>query len=126
MAASFVQLVAALALRTMPLPVLRTRAARLRSFASHVLRGPEERVIWAIEATGRRLPGVSTCLVRAIVADLVLACPERPLRLMIGVRRAAVGDLQSHAWVAHEDRVLIGGPEADEYVPVVAWDSLFA
>ena len=80
-------------------------------------------MIWAIEATGRRLAGVSTCLVRALVAELALAQPERPLRLTIGVRHGSVGELQGHAWVAHENRILIGGSMSGEYVPLVAWDS---
>ncbi len=123
-AASVVQLLTAFALRTMSLPTLRTRAARLRPLAHYILRGTEERVIWAIEATGRRLPGVSTCLVRAIVVELRLSSPERPLRLTIGVRRAPVGDLQAHAWVDDRHRILIGGPVAQDFMPIVAWDSL--
>ncbi len=124
-AASFLQLLTAAALRTMPLPILRRKAARLRPLAHIILEGTDERVIWAIEAGGRRLARVSTCLVRAIVAELALSSPERPLRLSIGVRRAPGGDLRAHAWVAHDDRILVGGSVADEYVPLVAWDSLF-
>lgn len=124
-AASFLQLLTAVALRTMPLPILRRRTARLRRLAHIILNGTDERVIWAIEAVGRRLVGMSTCFVRAIVAELALGSPERPLRLTIGVKRAPGGDLRAHAWVAHEDRILVGGSVADEYVPLVAWDSLF-
>ena len=124
-AASFLQLLTAAALRIMPLPILRRQAARLRRLAHIILHGTDERVIWAIEAVGRRFVGVSTCLVRAIVAELALGSPERPLRLTIGVRRAPGDDLRSHAWVADEDRILVGGSVAGEYVPLVAWDSLF-
>ena len=119
-AASVAQVLIAFALRIMPLPTIRARAARLGSLAHFTLWGPEERVIWAIEATGRRLAGVSTCLVRAIVAELALAHPERPLRLTIGVRRDLVGDLHAHAWVADEDRILIGGAMSPEYVELPA------
>jgi len=108
----------------MSLPTVRTSAARLRPLVRHLLRGPEERVIWAIEASGRRLPGLSTCLVRAVVAELALGSPQRPLRLTIGIKRSE-GDVRGHAWVARGGRVLIGGATADQYVPLVAWDSLF-
>jgi hypothetical protein len=124
-AASFLELLTAFALRTTPLPTLRLRSARLRSLARIILNGTDERVVWAIEAVGRRLAGTSTCFVRALVADMALASPERPLRLNIGVRRTAEGDLQSHAWVAHQDRILVGGSLAGDYVPLVAWDSVF-
>jgi hypothetical protein len=125
LAASLLQLLTAVAVRTMPLPRLRRRGARLRPLAQVLLAGTDQRVIWAIDSTGRRLARVSTCLVRAIVAELALGRPARPLRLSIGVRRAPAGDLQSHAWVTHEDGILIGGPIAGDYVPLVTWDSVF-
>jgi len=121
-AAALAQVITAAALRAMPLLSLRTRAARFRRLAQMLMRGSEERVIWAIEATGRRLGDASTCLVRALVADLVLGSPEHPLCLTIGVRRAASGGLEAHAWVAQHDRVLVGATSA-AYVPLVGWDS---
>ena|SRR5665213_3539518 len=123
-AAACSQVLTACALRTMPLPALRTMFARVRPFACFMLKGSDEDVIWAIEASGRRLGGLSTCLVRAIIVDMCLSTPERPLRLTIGVRRELVGDLQSHAWVEDRDRILIGGSTAGEFLPLVAWDSL--
>ena len=54
-AAALAQVITAAALRAMPLLSLRTRAARFRRLAQMLMRGSEERVIWAIEATGRRL-----------------------------------------------------------------------
>ena len=122
--ASVIQVLTAGALRTMSLPMLRTLFAHLRPLANFMLKGSEDRVIWAIEATGRRLAGMSTCLVRALIVDLRLSTPERPLRLTIGVKRAAVGDLHSHAWVDDRRRILIGGSTAEEFQPLVAWDSL--
>lgn len=122
--AAFMQLLTACALRTMSLPTLRVVFARVRPLATLVLHGPEERVIWALEATGRRLGGVSTCLVRAIIVDTLLSTPERPLRLTIGVTRAPVGDLRAHAWVDDRDRILIGGSTAQEYAPMLAWESV--
>jgi hypothetical protein len=124
-AAALAQVITAAALRAMPLLSLRTRAARVRRLAQMLMRGSEERVVWAIEATGRRLGNTSTCLVRAVVADLVLGSPEHPLCLTIGVRRAAGGPLEAHAWVARQDRVLVGAPPED-YVPLVGWDNFCA
>lgn len=121
--ASLAQVLTACALRTMSLPTLRIVAARLRPLARSILKGSDERVIWAVEASGRRLAGLSTCLVRAVVVDTRLSSPDRPLRLTIGVKRAPVGDLESHAWVADRQRILIGGPVAG-FLPMVAWDSV--
>ena len=122
--AALVQVLTACALRTMTLPALRMVFSRLRPLVHFLLKGSDDRVIWAIEATGRRLAGVSTCLVRAIIVDVRLSTPERPLRLTIGVKRALVGDLQSHAWVDDRRRILIGGSTADEFLPMIAWDSV--
>ena len=122
--ASLIQVLTACALRTLSLPTLRMLFARLRPLVNFMLKGSEERVIWAIEATGRRLAGLSTCLVRALIVDLRLSTPERPLRLTIGVKRAPVGDLHAHAWVDDRRRILIGGSTAEEFLPLVAWDSL--
>jgi hypothetical protein len=119
-----VQFLTALALRMMPLAALRARAARLRPIARLIGDGSEARVIWAIEASGRRLRSLSTCLVRALAAELMLSSPERPLCLSIGVRRATSGALEAHAWVARDNRVLVGGMASDTYEPLVAWDSL--
>jgi Transglutaminase-like superfamily len=122
--ASAIQVLTACALRTLSLPALRAVFARLRPLAMFVLQGSDERVIWAVEATGRRLGRLSTCLVRAIVVEMRLSTPERPLRLTIGVKRELAGDLQAHAWVDDRDRILIGGSTADEFLPMLAWDSL--
>lgn len=80
-------------------------------------------MLWAIDATGRRLAGISTCLVRAVVVEARLSEPTRPLRFAIGVRRSHDGALHSHAWVADADRVLIGAPVGDGLELMVAWET---
>jgi hypothetical protein len=62
--------------------------------------------------------------VRALIVEQRFTTPDRPLRLMIGVRRAMVGSLQSHAWVVDRQRILIGGATAGEFTPLVGWDSV--
>lgn len=122
-AAATAQMAAYCALSAVPLSVLRPGVARLRPLARAMLKGSDERVIWAIEATGRRLGGVSTCLVRAVVVEMRVASRERTVRLEIGVRRASGAALESHAWVCDRDRVLIGGPVAPDFVRIVAWEN---
>jgi Transglutaminase-like superfamily len=115
------QVVAAATVRAMPASVLGRKAARLRPIVQLAVRGPEDRVIWAIHATGRRLGRVSSCLVRALVADLVIE-GSASRTLTIGVRRTAAGALEAHAWLTRGDRVLIGAT-ADTYAPLVEWDT---
>jgi Transglutaminase-like superfamily len=118
------QVMVGVALRIMPPATARLRIVRLRSFAQLlVVHTSPKDVVRAIEATGRRLPAISTCLARAFVAELLLGSPARPLRLTIGVKQSADGLLQSHAWVADRDSVLIGAP-CDGFVPIVEWSTL--
>ena len=121
--ATVAQLLTACAVRTVSLPQVRAMAARLRPLLCAMLRASDERVIWAVEATGRRLGGVSTCLVRAIVVQTRLTAPGRRLRLTIGVKAAAAGDIESHAWVVDRAGILIGGPADPDLVPIVVWES---
>ena len=120
-AVTLAQVAAAAALHTMPLPALRTGASRLRRPAQFLVRGSDERIIWAIEATGRRLGRWSTCLLRALVAELLLDTGNGTVCLTIGIRRTA-DNLEAHAWLARNGRVLIGSP-ADDYTPIVDWTS---
>src|SRR5262245_19183526 len=118
------QVMVGMALRMMPPAALRLRVARVRSLAQLLVRDalPHD-VVRAIEAVGRRLPGLSTCLVRAFVAELLLGSPARPLRLTIGVKQTPDGLLESHAWVTDQDSVVIGAP-CDGFVPIVEWSTL--
>ena len=122
-AVTIAQLAIAAALRVMPLSAWRVRAAHWRSVAHVVVRGSNQRIAWAIEATGRRLGRASTCLIRALTAELVMDAHEGPMTLTIGVRKTAAGVLHAHAWVTREGRVLIGAT-SDEYLPMASWTGL--
>jgi hypothetical protein len=122
-AVAVVQVAAAAALRAAPLRAVRAGASRFRRLARFCVRGSDERIAWAIEASGRRLGRLSTCLSRALAAELVFDSSDFPVSLTIGVRRRAAGTLEAHAWLSRKDRVLIGATP-DVYVPVVTWTSL--
>jgi hypothetical protein len=40
----------------------------------------------------------------------------------IGVRRGPNGSLESHAWVAHGGRVVLGAT-ADDFTPILEWST---
>jgi hypothetical protein len=96
--------------------LVRAVAACRGGARSVVRRGEDDRVAWAIESVGRRLPGVSTCLVRALTADLFLSGPNSTGCVWIGVRRSPDGALESHAWFEREGRIVVGGATAPTYV----------
>jgi hypothetical protein len=122
-AVAVAQIGAAAALRAMPLLTLRTGISRVRRLGQFFVRDSDERIAWAIEAVGRRLGRVSTCLIRALVAELVLNVGDGPVSLTIGVKRTTAGTLEAHAWVTRHDRVLIGAT-SDEYIPLATWTRL--
>jgi hypothetical protein len=121
--ATAAQLSVAAALRIMPLSAWRVRAGRWRSLAQCLVGGSNQRIVWAIEATGRRLGRASTCLIRALAAELLLDAHEGPMTLTIGVRRTDAGALHAHAWLARDNRVLVGAT-SDEYLPMASWTGL--
>ncbi len=109
------------ALRLMPLAALRAGTDRCRRVARLIVHDPDERIAWALEATGPRLGRLSSCLARAVVAEMLLAPTGDPVHLCIGVRLGgAGGTFQAHAWVARADRVLVGAP-AEGYEPIATW-----
>jgi hypothetical protein len=93
------QIAVARALRHTRLATLRRVSGACRPAAWYLLGRSEDRILWAIEAAGRRLPRTSTGLVKAIVAELLLGSPHRAVFLTIGIRRGPAGALESHAWV---------------------------
>jgi transglutaminase superfamily protein len=119
-AAAVAQMVVAAALRATSLPATRAGARRWRPAARFLIRGSEDTIVWAIEAGGRRLGRLSTCLTRALAGELLLDSNAAPVTLTIGVRRTDAGTLEAHAWLARNGRVLLGGT-SDGYVPLVNW-----
>ena len=113
------QMAVALALRLVTLSTLRRVGLRLRPLLKTLLPGTDDRVVWAIEATGRRLGIASTCLVRALVGEIRLGSSERPVYLVIGIKRTESGGLFSHAWLRDRERVLIGGPIDESLTTIV-------
>jgi len=122
-AVTVAQLGVGFALRVMPLAAWRRRASRYQRLTRFFVRGSNRRIAWAIEATGRRLGRASTCLVRALVAELALDQHAGAMTLTIGVRRTGAGVFHAHAWLAGPDHVLVGAT-TDEYLPMASWTGL--
>jgi hypothetical protein len=74
-------------------------------------------VAWAVNLSSRWVP-CSTCLVRALAAQLLLARRGYSSRLHIG----AAGDLErfrSHAWLECQGQILVGDGDLEDYIGVV-------
>ena len=65
-----------------------------------------EQIGWALTTAGNHLP--STCLSQAIAAQILLDRAGFAPHLRIGVAKLPGGDLQAHAWVECQGRVVTG------------------
>lgn len=69
-----------------------------------------QRAAWAARVVGRRLLPERPCLTQALVLQyLLLRRADTSPQLHIGVAKQEGEDLQAHAWVERNGRVLIGG-----------------
>ena len=81
---------------------------------------PVETIAGAVETAGRHMPGEKTCLTQALAAQTLLVRQGHPALLHIGAAKGEEGQLQAHAWVESEGRVVIGGHNLGRYAPLVA------
>lgn len=82
---------------------------------------PVERIVWAVGAADRLVPR-TTCLVRALAAQALLARCGHASQLRLGVARGSGRVFEGHAWLEQDGRVLIGGPVEGRYVALPVLD----
>jgi hypothetical protein len=82
---------------------------------------PVERIVWAVSAADRVVPR-STCLVRALAAQILLARRGHASQLRLGVAGGSGRAFEAHAWLEEGGRVLIGGPVEGRYAPLPPLD----
>jgi hypothetical protein len=81
-----------------------------------------ERIVWAVGAADRFVPR-TTCLVRALAAQTLLARFGHASQLRLGVAGGSGRLFEAHAWLERDGRVLIGGLGEGRYVPLPALDA---
>ena len=57
-----------------------------------------ERIVWAVAAAGRYLPGGQGCLPQALAARILFAAYGFPAQLRIGVAKGEGNPFRAHAW----------------------------
>ena len=107
-----------LALRVAPFRLVRAALARVARPSHSVPPLPVPRIVWAVTAATRRVPGANRCLVRALVARALLARHGHPAKVRLGVARRPGGALAAHAWVESDGRIVVGGAERPEFSPL--------
>lgn len=66
------------------------------------------RVQWAVNACCKFMPGSVKCLARALTMKTLLDQYSCPSKLMIGVDKNSLDQLEAHAWVEYEGHVVMG------------------
>jgi len=84
-----------------------------------------ERLAWAIATAGPYLVGSRPCLPQALAAQLLLVRRGFPARLRLGVIKGDRGEVQAHAWMETDGRVVVGGSLAElaRFTPLLALDA---
>jgi len=77
-----------------------------------------ERIAWAVRVAGRYVPA-TTCLSQALTVQRLIKSHGYPARLYIGVAKNETGQLEAHAWVESQDKIIIGGlQDLAHYTPL--------
>jgi hypothetical protein len=71
---------------------------------------PAVLLAWATRQAARVVPG-ATCLTQALTLQFLLAQQGETGIIRVGVKQETSGAIDAHAWVLHEDRVLLGGSD---------------
>ncbi len=72
------------------------------------------RLVWAVTVASRYVPK-ATCLTQALVAQVLLGRHGHRTQLRVGVARGDEGQLEAHAWLESEGKVVVGGGELSRY-----------
>ncbi|GAA0540587.1 lasso peptide biosynthesis B2 protein [Halorubrum ejinorense] len=70
-----------------------------------------ERVVSAVDAADRQVPGDRTCLMRSLTAEALLRLYGFTPEHRIGVTKATDTEMKAHSWLELRDDVLIGDLE---------------
>ena len=75
-----------------------------------------KRLAWLVDVAGRFVFRDKPCLTTALVLQMLLARRGHPTNIKIGIRKNEKGKIQAHAWLLHDEEIVIGNiPDLDEY-----------
>ena len=82
------------------------------------------RLIWAVQATSRRMPFRAKCFESALCLRMMLHRRGIQSTLHYGIRQNAESELKAHVWLSVDGKTLIGGEVADQFACVASFPSL--
>ncbi|AQG82264.1 hypothetical protein AWR27_02090 [Spirosoma montaniterrae] len=82
--------------------------------------GQLNEVVWAVQVVSRRVPFGFTCLVQALSVRWLLRS-HPAIELKIGVHKSETGQFTAHAWVEHNQQIIIGEQSDQAFTPILTW-----
>lgn len=98
-----------LGLWLLPFPILQRLLTKMTQTQESPTQIPLARVVWAVTVVSRYMPGEVKCLARALATQILLARHGYQAQLRIGVAKGERGQLEAHAWVESQGKIVIGG-----------------
>ena len=77
-----------------------------------------DQVAWSVAAVSHCVPK-ATCLVQALAIQVLLLSQDYPANLQIGVVKDGEEQLQAHAWVEIQGKIINKGSEIEGYTPLM-------
>lgn len=100
------------------LPFVAVQRLALRAAEKSRATHPVARLVWAVTAVSRHMPG-STCLTQALAAQVLLGRSGHRSQVQIGVAKDEQHGFEAHAWLVFADQVILGG-DIDRYTSILA------
>jgi asparagine synthase (glutamine-hydrolysing) len=92
------------------------RAVKFGSRPLAANRGDDvEGIVWSVNAASTRVPWRAMCFERGLALQWMLRRRGYDAKLVYGARMKDQSGLDAHVWVTLNDRILIGGEEAETY-----------
>jgi hypothetical protein len=82
---------------------------RQTGFLSEEKKNQSNSVARIINGLSVRVPWPATCLVKVLAANKMLLKRGIPHTIHFGVKKSAAGEMEAHAWLSVNNRVVIGG-----------------
>ncbi len=67
-----------------------------------------DKIVWGVEVSTQFSPGGAKCLARSLTVHALMQRQGYDPKLQIGVIKSPIEELQAHAWVEYQGKVVIG------------------
>lgn len=96
---------------------------QLFSKSQKIARIELDKIPWAINLSAKYWFGEVKCLAKALTTQILMSSYGYCSQLQIGVAKSKQGNLEAHAWVENEGKVVVGHlQDLCRFTPLTSWD----